>query len=155
MRGAWAMAIMGLLVAAGLPARAQQAAAHPCAAMADPRARLACYDRAFPPQVSEEERARQVARGFGLEGRAAAAASGQPEALRMPARLEATVVEVRGEPGEGRVIVLDNGQRWRQVEASPLGRLQPGDRVVLKDAAFSSYLMVTPARVALRVKRVQ
>lgn len=131
---------------------AQQAMPSPqsCAAMADPRGRLACYDQLFPPTASPQELARQAEQAFGLNAAGRGLAGGDTTA-----RIEAIVRQVSGEPGDGRRFALDNGQVWRQVEAGVLGRVRPGERVVIKDAAFSSFLLITPAGVPIRVRRVQ
>lgn len=134
-----------------LGAGAQQAASSPqdCAAMADPQARLACYDRLFPPTASPQEVARQAEKTFGMN------VAKHGLAAEAPARIEATVRQVSGEPGDGRLFTLDNGQVWRQVEGGVLGRVRPGDRVTVKEAAFSSFLLITPSGVSIRVRRVQ
>lgn len=151
--GKTALQLAGSVWLAGwsLSAGAQQAMPSPqdCAAMADPRARLACYDQLFPPTASPQEVARQAEKAFGLN------AVGRGLAADAPARIEAIVRQVSGEPGDGRLFTLDNGQVWRQVESSVLGRVRPGDRVVIKDAAFSSFLLITPAGVPIRVRRAQ
>jgi hypothetical protein len=52
------------------------------------------------------------------------------------------------------VCVLDNGQRWAERVAESRGPLKPGDRVTIERASFGSFLLVTPAGVGLRVRRL-
>jgi hypothetical protein len=128
--------------------------AHPCAAVVDPSERLACYDAAFPPAVAETA-ADRVREDFGLSRaeireRSPALARAVP-----PGRIEAAVVAVSGPRGAGRTFALDNGQVWRQSESSVLGDVDAGDRIAIRKASFGTYLLITPGRVALRVKRVK
>jgi len=155
MAAVWLGVLMGGGMLAWSTGSAQQAdpleSARACAGMADPRARLSCYDALFPPTASRQEVARVAERDFGLE-------ASKPRSLdgaQTPGQIEAIVTRVTGEPGSGRLFTLENGQVWRQTDSGVLGQVRPGDRVVIKDAAFSSYLLLTPSRVSVRVKRVQ
>ena len=53
-----------------------------------------------------------------------------------------------------RVFVLDNGQRWAERVAENRGPLNPGDRITVTRGSFGSFLLVTPAGVGLRVRRL-
>ncbi|WP_181952552.1 hypothetical protein [Vulcaniibacterium gelatinicum] len=130
-------------------------ASHPCAGVADPSERLACYDRAFPPTAGTEVLAEQAAQDFGLTAQEVRARNPALARAQPPDRIEATVVSVTGSPGAGRTFTLDNGQIWRQTDANVLGVVKVGDRVAIKDAAFSSFILITPGRVPLRVKRIE
>lgn len=141
-----------------------------CAAESDDARRLDCYDRAVgrnataesaaaastlpsPPAspavapepsasdkfgyrgpIAREELDRQAAKGESLE------------------RLEATVVELVKQPRGELVVTLDNGQIWAQ-KGSETVRVRVGDRVVIKSAAFGSFLLVAPNNKSTRVVR--
>lgn len=70
-------------------------------------------------------------------------------------RIEATVTDVRQRSSGERVITLDNGQVWLQTEVTVRGPLKPGDVVAIRRGAFSSFQLITPGRVALRVRRIE
>lgn len=138
---------------------ASLAAGHPCAGEADAQARLACYDRAFPPIA--EAQSQPVARSeaelrqqFGLSGRELE--QRKPEAERTPQidSIEADVTSVRAIQGGRRVLGLDNGQTWQITEGGTRGHLKVGDRVVIRRAMMGSHILSTPGGVGLRVRRL-
>lgn len=194
-----------LISATVATAFAADEAAHRCAAVEDPAARLACFDEAFArpapagattaedvapvtpatpadaaPGAAAEEVAPARAAGrvapaeavpeapepaaapeapdaeaaFGLSGAQVRARSPEQRSKTLE-RIEATVVDVRHFSTGERRITLDNGQVWLQTEATLRGPLVKGDKVVIRKAAFSSFQMVTPGRVALRVRRLE
>jgi predicted Zn-dependent protease len=134
---------------------------HPCGFEADPQSRLACYDRAFPPQgnaavpmPSPEAVLEKQRDEFGLPE--AEVVKRDPERAR-PADLggiEAAVARVSISPQGARVVYLDNGQAWRFLDVTTRGPLAVGDRVQIRRAAMGSFQLVTPGRVALRVRRM-
>lgn len=142
---------MSLLLSAAAPLGAQ-GTAHPCAGIEADAQRLACFDKAFP-----------------REGKAALAATApvaaaQAERFGLPAptpapgsvldAIEAKVASVgRLSRGE-RVFRLENGQQWAETHAEARGPVAPGDTVRIERAAFGSFLLVTPSRVGLRVRRL-
>lgn len=145
-----------LLLGIATPATAQQAT-HACAGLADPTARLACYDEAFPlaPEVVEE--AMQLAEaGFGLDpspqGPRDAGMSARPPD---PDSVESRVERVAHGRGAGRSFHLENGQVWTQTEARSTGQVRTGDTVEVRKGLLGSYQLVTPAGVFLRVRRVR
>lgn len=197
---------VALLMAATAPsAFAADRAAHRCAELEDPAARLACFDEAFarpaedaattaeevlparpatpadaapdaaaevaaPARAARRDASAEAAPGvpspavvpdaadaeaaFGLSK--AQARAQRPERKRESLdRIEATVVDLRHFSTGERLIALDNGQVWLQTEATVRGPLVQGDRVVIRKGAFSSFQMVTPGRVALRVRRLE
>lgn len=165
-------ACLAMLVAfVALPAGAAgpDPGTHRCALVDAPAERLACFDEAFPRPAGADE-AEQAA---GAAASAPAAAmpmeteedfglSEVERRARAPERardsldqIEATVVSVRHFSTGERIITLDNGQVWRQTEATVRGPLAEGDQVVIRKGAFSSFQLVTPGRVALRVRRVE
>jgi hypothetical protein len=143
------------------PAAAQgQAPAHPCATVIKPVERLACYDAAFPRSDSAVAEAKAVAEAqarqeFGLSERERRERDSASLDAPVPDRLESTVTRLDVASNGARVITLDNGQVWQQSEVSSKGRLVVGDRVVLRNAALGSFMLVTPAKVALRVRRLR
>lgn len=123
---------------------------HPCAAVEDAAVRLACYDAAFPPVVGVADQAR---RDFGL-GRADVRARGPaPEAT--PDRIEAVIVRLSERRTGERVVTLDNDQVWLLTDAGSRGPLTEGDRILIRKAAMSSHLLVTPGGIPLRAKRIR
>lgn len=198
-------AVTLLIAASAATAFAADEAAHRCAAVEDPAARLACFDEVFArpaekaatktddaapvapaipadaaPDAAAEAMAPSRAAGRGEPTGATPGApepAAAPEALDAEAafglsnvqarakrperkresldRIEATVVDLRHFSTGERLIALDNGQVWLQTEATVRGPLVKGDRVVIRKGAFSSFQMVTPGRVALRVRRLE
>lgn len=153
----WRMKWWGMtLFLAGLcPVHAQQAS-HPCADVAAPLERLACYDKAFPLRPEVVEAAKQkMKEGFGLKTSGKPVpTSGMSAEEAAPDRIESGVVSVEYY-GSIRRIALDNQQVWRTLEATNIGPLRQGDRVTVRKGLVGNYLLVTPAGVALRVARVQ
>jgi hypothetical protein len=154
-----AVALASLAVAA--PASAQPTdASHPCATVLAPLERLACYDAAFPrpatavaaSKAAAEAQAREE---FGRSERERPERDAAGLVEPVPERLESSVVGLDFASNGARVITLDNGQVWQQSEVSSKGRLAVGDRVVLRNAALGSFMLVTPAKVALRVRRLR
>ena len=64
----------------------------------------------------------------------------EPESDDGDDQLTATVTNVREYKRDRFVVNLDNGQEWRQTSASTL-RLDVGDKIVIRKAAFSSFKM--------------
>ncbi|MFT4256730.1 MAG: hypothetical protein QM599_07225 [Pseudoxanthomonas sp.] len=145
-----------LLLAAAPTAFAAAEAAHPCATVADPAARLACYDKAFPPPPAVHEAAtKKAVQEFGLEKQAAPLFNpGQTREDADPERIESRVAKV-DYAGGTRTISLENGQVWTLAEANSRGPLKAGDAVHVRKGLLGSYLLVTPAGVGLRVRRVR
>jgi len=150
-------AIVLLFAIAATPAQAD-APSHPCAATVDPEARLDCYDRAFPPVASavdlDASRREQAQRDFGLSAvqKRELAPAEQREATqdRIDARVSSVSVRANGQ----RVVTLDNEQIWLITEVTDKGYLKPGDEVVVRRGAIGNFLLRTPGRVTLRVRRV-
>jgi len=70
-------------------------------------------------------------------------------------RIEAKLVSLsRRRTGE-RVLTLDNGQIWLLTEVTSKGQLRVGDAVQIRTAALGSFMLITPARVPLRARRLQ
>ena len=129
---------------------------HPCASVADPEARLACYDKAFPPPAEvHEAAARKGVDDFGLgEGPAALHNPGQAPEVADPDSIAARVVQVDYGGGRRR-IVLENGQVWMLAESASAGPLRQGDDVRIRKGLMGGFLLTTPAGISLRVRRTR
>lgn len=69
-------------------------------------------------------------------------------------RIEATVANVSDSPGSKIVVLLDNGQTWRQLDNKSL-RLESGEAVVVRKASLGSYLLEKKSGSRpIRVKRL-
>jgi hypothetical protein len=133
------------------------AAEHPCADIAVPEQRLACYDRAFTPtgtnpqpieRVDEKSREQK----FGLS-RAQLRSVSPEDAELAPDRITATIVRIDDLKRGRRLLTLDNAQRWILTESGAKGTLAAGDQITIKSAALGSFLLMTPSGLALRAKR--
>lgn len=141
--------VLSLLLLA-LPAAAQPAS-HECAVVPNPAARLACYDRAFPPPPEAVEAASEKAQAeFGLEAGAEQGPLAQPQ----PERIESAVAKVDHSRG-GRAFTLENGQVWTQTEARTVGHVRPGEVVQVRKAVLGGYTLVMPNGVSVRVRRTR
>ncbi|GAB2523387.1 hypothetical protein [Lysobacter humi (ex Lee et al. 2017)] len=138
------------------------AAGHPCADVRDAGERLACYDRAFPPvagaagQVVDVEAQRaQALRDFGLNREQLR--EKDPARMRelAPGRIEAGVVRVSTTAEGKRVVTLDNGQTWLLTENTSRGDIRSGHRVVVREAALGTFMLVTQGGIALRARRTR
>ena len=140
-------------------------ATHPCAVIEDAGERLGCYDEAFPRPADAPARKQEPAavpatdparfEEFGLSE--AQLRDRQPDSARANRveRIEATVVGLGHRATGERIIRLDNGQLWVQTEVTVRGPLAEGDEVVIRRAALGTFMLVTPGRVALRVRRLE
>jgi len=175
-----ACAVLPLLCAAMLAASAARAdAPERCAAIADDRARLACYDALFgKPDVSGAVGAPPSAAPVTADAATATAAATagatrtpeadfglteaakrarEPEATRaeFPESISGTVAAVGRRPAGEIIVTLANGQVWVQVHVDARARIDVGDTVTIKKAALGSHLLVTANRYATRVRRVK
>ncbi|WP_271079308.1 hypothetical protein [Aurantiacibacter sp. MUD61] len=104
-----------------LPATAQDNPYAGCAAISDDAERLACFDRTYAEQVvviaereeAEEERREEV---FGF--REEDAVLEREEAAE--ATLTVTVQEILQGSRRDQVLLMDNGQLWREIDGSTL-----------------------------------
>lgn len=139
------------------PPLAAQQATHSCANVAEPAARLACYDRAFPPPPEVIEAATEKAQAdFGLDKpRGSLRNPGQTDEQADPERIESRVAKV-GHVREGqRIFTLENGQVWTQTDSRGGGHVQAGDVVQVRKGILSGYLLAMPNGVAVRVRRTR
>jgi hypothetical protein len=125
-----------------------------CRAVEADAERVACYDAIDHGQVEEEKEISPV-----VPAAAAAEVATSPDEefgkttnddlTRDPEepnsdddddQLTATVTGVREYKRDRFMVTLDNGQEWRQSSASTL-RLDVGDKIVIRKAAFGSFKM--------------
>jgi hypothetical protein len=150
-----------------------------CRAVADPAARLACYDalRGAPLPASPAPPPVPPAAGgstppstapapvpatapdpeslFGLDATATAATLGAVVAVTPPDRLTATVTAVERTTDGKLLLTLANGQAWRQVD-SRAAAVAAGATVQIRRAAFGSYLLSAGDRSqGVRVRRIR
>lgn len=118
--------------------------ARPAAAAAAPAAAPAAAAAAAAAPEAE----------FGLSGQQRqerAEAAGARTVDQVSAKIVAIEPSRVGKPA----IALDNGQRWRQIEATSRPVFEVGETVVIRRASFGSFLAVVPdsGHAAVRVKR--
>jgi len=142
---------VALITASGTLSAADDAK-HPCAHVRDDTDRLACYDQAFGNPADSPEAAPQENFGFKekeVERRTGKAA--EPEAPSVTAAITSLPRQRDGKF----VVTLDNAQVWSQSEINSQADVQIGDAVTVRRGVLGSYLLVTKAGIATRVKRVK
>lgn len=138
---------------------------HRCASISEDGARLACYDAAFGPPPSGRSKASELSaapknlsagsgREFGFTPAQREAATGAPQTADADS-IKVSVQALRHRPTGEFIATFDNGQTWVQREVNPRAVLEVGDSVTIRKAALGSYLLVTPNRIATRVRRLQ
>jgi hypothetical protein len=129
-----------------------------CATMMDDTARLACYDAIAASRSAEAVAAaekRKAAAAERAEREAKEKAERQQQAFgaeQVPSRegggegseevdqISATISEVLKDARGNYIVVLSNGQMWRQLDGTLYG-LRSGDEVEIKRRALSGYKM--------------
>jgi hypothetical protein len=133
--------------AAGTAATGAVAAAPKSATVASPAAARAAPAPAAPKDPVAE---------FGLTEAAKQAKDPvkAAEAAAAPTSVTGKVISVRFRKYGEFVVTLDNGQVWEQNEPMSSAIVRVGDTVTVKKAVLGSYTLVTAARVATKVHRV-
>jgi hypothetical protein len=157
--------LLGLLTACVLGS-SQTLAADPslCAAIADPAARLICYDAALKPAPAAPAAPKAAA------APAVAATAAEPakrSALSsmfglLPKRqkqdrpqLQASVVDIQVRR-DGQIVTLDNDQVWMITEPQPNPFAEPDEAIVIDPASLGSFLMSRASGGgSVRVKRLR
>jgi hypothetical protein len=157
------LALLGAL-ATGLAHGASDAALRACRTISADAARLACFDRLVdgtaepaaaaasaaapaPPQPTPEQL-------FGRDAAESEAIVRQSAGIGRAQELSLTVTAWRAGAHDKAEVTFSNGQVWQQLD-SPLARLKPGDQVVIRRAAFGSYLMTRPGGGrSIRMRRI-
>lgn len=153
-----AAASMALLLAVTQASAAGQQTVHACAAVIGAGERLACYDAAFPPVAGAVDMASERERGlreFGLNKSQLRVRDPDRMVVVAPDRIEASVARMTVRATGERVITLDTGQVWLLTEVTMKGPLRIGDRVMIREAALGSHMLLTPKNIALRARRIQ
>lgn len=135
-----------------------------CTAITGAQERLACYDstvaalradvgegRAVVVDREQAEAMRREAFGYSMP-LAARLFSGESDDV---VGVEAQIVSIQQNGGLA-TFVLSNGQSWRQTESQRLRGLREDDTVIVRRAAFGSYMLSsTHGNVGYRVRRVE
>jgi hypothetical protein len=128
-----------------LAAPAAQAA--PVAAAPSAAAPVAAVPSAAAAAQAREE--------FGLSEAAKRARDPEKARETMPESITAVVAKVARRPTGEAIVALENEQVWEQAEPGTTVLLKAGDSVTIRKAALGSYVLVTPSRAAVRVRRVR
>ncbi len=146
------------LAALTMPAQAQDDDPYAaCAAMSDDAARLACFDATYAEQrvvIAEreeaEEREREEVFGFREQDDAL-------ERAEEDVAITATVAEVLQGARRSQVLLLDNGQLWREINGSTMrNRVRDGWVATIERHWSGAYEMRFEGRSGyLRVTRIR
>ena len=162
----FACALAGPALAAEAEPPAAVRAAMDCRRLADPQARLACYDQAVDAlgrqlaqgQVVAVDRAqvqqvRRQAFGFTLPSLNLFDRGDKPEDVD---EVELAVESARSGPDGKWRLRLEGGQVWRQIDSADFSREpKPGSRARVKKAVLGSYMMMIGGKAPVRVHRDQ
>ena len=167
-----------------MPVRADDSRAAECARIEESATRLACYDAIFRPDGAVVNQAGTTAtpaagagpgavpvaagaspaQDFGLtparKEQLATDASSKSGAVvqpppAAPTSITARITTVAHRPTGELVVILDDGQVWVQIDTETKNRLKEGDTVTIRKASLGSFVLVTPNRVLIRVRRIQ
>ena len=156
---AWRVpACVALLLAVTQAAADPQVAIHACASVTGASERLACYDAAFPPVSSALDMATErekAIREFGLNKTQLRVRDPDRMSVLAPDRIEGSVARLSARATGERLVTLESGQVWLLTEVTMKGPLRIGDRVMIREAALGSHMLLTPTKVALRARRIQ
>jgi|TARA_R110002124_G_scaffold44984_1_gene136530 hypothetical protein len=141
-----------------------------CKTIADPTARLSCYDEKVATLaaaqesrqvvIADRENIREARRGlFGFslpKIRLFGAGSDDEAEEERFKQLETTITSAQ-EYGYGKwMFTLAEGGTWQQTDSIRMNRdPSPGDTILIKTAAMGSYLATVNGQRAIRVKRVK
>lgn len=133
-----------------------------CRLIKDDAERLACYDSTFGrPPVSAAvpdtaKTPREVApavQDFGLTEEQ----RNQKKEVPAPTidLIESRIATIERHPRDRFTLTLENGQKWTQLEPTPIQRFRVGEAITIRKAAFDSYLARGPSSgTGVRVRRV-
>ncbi len=137
-----------------------------CRKIADPQARLACYDaqsavladatekrQIVVADRAEVEKARKGLFGFALPVSPILGEDGEQAEAK---RLDTTVVSARRSRDGGWIIVLTGAGTWEQIDSKVLP-LSPraGQKVIVSKGAVGSYFVSVDGQSALKMRRIQ
>jgi len=172
---AGSFAFLALTLPGAVPAEALGEELRVCRDLTDDHARLACYDAAVDrsrksADPGPEPSAENTAGSTAAEPAATAASLSQEDLFGKTSKeiersveqatggeridsLSATVTRLRKFGYDKVLITLENGQLWKQIDASSL-RLRVGDTVEIERAALGSFILRKPGnRRWMRVSR--
>ncbi|WP_309750666.1 hypothetical protein [Novosphingobium sp.] len=137
-----------------------------CRQIADPAARLACFDAQTAALASAAERsdilvadrqqveeARRGVFGYAVGSSPLLdAAGGGAEAKR----LDTTVIAARRSRGDGWIIAMAEGGTWEQIDSKPLALSpKPGQKVAITKGSLGSYFVSVDGQAAIKMRRIQ
>lgn len=151
------------MLAIGLIASMDAAAAADCGRIERDQDRLACYDSVFrpaPTRTSAEAAAAATApavadpeREFGLS--AEQRESRNRASPKEVSGIETRIVAVQEQARDRYLLTLENGQKWAQVEPTSRQRFYVGDTITIRKAAMDSFLAMGPQSGGkIRVRRL-
>lgn len=168
------LGIVGLIGTMATPSYAQVEGFRACAGILSDSERLACYDAAVA-KLGAAEAAAIEQRRVTAKAEAERAAAQAKEAA---AKAQVAAFGAEGVPGKGAVksdnldklsgavaevftsglgyivVVMDNGQIWRQTEAATLPPIRSGDPVTIKKGLLGNYRLTFDKQGrTIRVKR--
>ena len=147
------LAMAVVLIACPTTLFAAEDAKHPCTHVRDSADRLACYDQAFGKPTDSVAAA--PAEQFGFKEKEIKRQTEQPAEPAAPASVTAAITSLTRQRDGKFVVTLDNAQVWSQSELNSQADVRVGDAVTVRRGALGSYLLVTKAGIATRVKRVK
>ena len=169
-------AALGLAMAAAAPAAGGDKRQPPtpkvlsdllaCRPIADPAARLACYDAQTAALAAAAERSdilvadrQQVEQtrrglfGYALGSSPILDAAGDGAEVK---RLDTTVTSARRSRGGGWLITLAVGGTWEQIDSKPLALSpKPGQKVAITKGSLGSFFVSVDGQPAIKMRRIQ
>jgi hypothetical protein len=168
--------VLAVATAGAAPAAAQQpaqASARPqaladvidCRQLAEPAARLACFDRTVAALdqaessralvVMEREQLRRTRRSlFGLTLPNLNVFGDDQEDQEAVSEINSTIRAVTQDALGKWIFTLEDGARWAQLDSRDLARTpRPGQPIRIRRAAMGSYLANVNNQIAIRVRR--
>jgi hypothetical protein len=128
-------------------------AKHPCTHVRDNTDRLACYDQAFGKPADPVAAAPQEQ--FGFKEKEVERKTAKTVEAEAPTSVSAAITALSRLHDGKFVVTLDNAQVWSQSEINSQADVQVGDPVTVRRGVLGSYLLVTKAGIATRVRRVK
>jgi len=141
----------------------------PCIGISSSADRLACYDklagRVSAPKAAPVAAAPAPAASVAAAPAPAAAPTAEDFGLSKvqkaagsssPPEIKSTTAKVAGfghSPNRRTQVTLDNGQVW-EYQDDPDSLLSIGDSVTIKRASLGSFMLLTPAKLSHRVRRI-
>lgn len=138
-----------------------------CASITDDAARLQCFDDKVGRLRSAEQSGQVVAvdrqqvdtlerQSFGFQLPALSSLlprrDGEREQIE---RVEAHVSRIIPIADGRHIFVLDNDQRWSQIQAQSVSNVEVGDAIAIRRAALGSFMLSPVHGAAHRVRRVE